>query len=193
MHSGGIAAGAAGGVSMDEFRDAIAAFNGAVRRTLATCQSLTPEVWNAHLRAGFSIGEILEHMALSNGLFERRLASIIGKPAGDSVYACLEDEEIPHLFERAIEPPGIAEPTGEWRDSKEALARFSASARPISALATEDPGDLRRKGAPHPVFGPLDGVQWVLFTTAHNERHRSEIIGLAALAQSAYGTERPPK
>ena len=167
---------------MDDFRDAIAAFDGAVRRVLNTCRALPPEVWQAHPRPGFSVGEVLEHMTLSNVLFERRLTSILDKPVGEAPYANLEDGEIPHLFERATEPPGLAEPTGAWQNADLALAQFNASARPISQLAARDTGDLRRKGASHPVFGPLDGVQWALFAAAHNERHRSEIIGLAALS-----------
>lgn len=105
--------------------------------------------------------------------------------ASERAMAVLEDAEIPHLFERAVEPPGVAEPTGEWRDRDIALARLAESARPISEMVSNDVGDLWMKVAPHPIFGPLDGVQWALLAAAHNERHRSEIIRLAGLAASA--------
>ena len=165
-----------------EFARAITAFDGAIRRTLDTCRALPLESWNAYFPGRFSIAEVVEHMALSNRLFERRLTSILAADTGEQLYTVLADAEVPHLFERASEPPGIAEPTGEWRDRDEALARFEESACGVSALAEKDPGDLRMKGGPHPIFGPLDGVQWALFAAAHNERHRSEIIGLAAIA-----------
>ena len=169
---------------MSEFTEATAAFDGAIGRALHTCRALPLESWNAHSPGRFSIAEVIEHMALSNRLFERRLGTIMAANAGEQPYAVLADAEVPHLFERASEPPGIAEPTGEWRDRDEALARFEESARGVSAFARQDTGDLRMKGAPHPLFGPLDGVQWALFAAAHNERHRSEIIGLAGLAAS---------
>lgn len=172
----------AGALRMNDFIDSIRIFEGAISRTLQTCSALSADAWNTPQAGRFSIAEVVEHMALSNGLFERRLASILAGVGGDCLYAQLDDAEIPHLFERAAEPPGIAEPSGKWRDRDAALARFEESARAVSALASRDTGDLRTKGAPHPIFGPLDGVQWALFAAAHNERHRSEIIGLANLA-----------
>jgi hypothetical protein len=171
---------------VSDFTGAVEAFDGAIRRTLETCRSLPPDRWNSHAPGRrHSIGEVVEHMALSNRLFQRRLRSILDGAPVDQPYSSLEDAEVPHLFERASEPPGIAEPTGEWRDRDAALSLFAESARPISEMAKEAVGDLRMKGAPHPVFGRLDGLQWALFAAAHNERHRSEIIGLAVPPSSA--------
>jgi hypothetical protein len=31
-------------------------------------------------------------------------------------------------------------------------------------------------GAPHPAFGLLDGEQWLLFASAHLERHRAQLL-----------------
>lgn len=118
------------------------------------------------------------------------LASLLKAPEGESPYAVIDDAEVPHLFERATEPPGIAEPTGEWRDRGQALERFQESGRRLSDLADKCEGDMRMKGAPHPIFGPLDGVQWAQFAAAHNERHRSEIIGLAMRAATAKSPDR---
>lgn len=167
---------------MIEFSEATTAFDEAIGRVLQTCRALPVESWNARQAGRFSIAEVVEHMALSNRLFERRLGAILASDAGERPYTVLADAEVPHLFERAAEPPGIAEPTGDWRDREEALVRFEESARGVSVLAQQDTGNLRMKGAPHPLFGPLDGVQWALFAAAHTERHRSEIIGLAGLA-----------
>jgi len=33
--------------------------------------------------------------------------------------------------------------------------------------------DLRAYGVAHPVFGLMNGMQWVLFAAAHTERHRA--------------------
>jgi hypothetical protein len=164
---------------MGEFRDAIAAFDAATRRAVQTCASVPAGLWVQKDRSGTSMSEVVEHMALSNGLFLQRLEKILASPGGSDPYAQLEDAEIPHLFGRVDEPPGIAEPTGTWSDRDDALRSLEASAAPLVALSNSA-GDFRRRGARHPLFGPLDGVQWALFAEAHTERHRSELIGMHA-------------
>ena len=46
-----------------------------------------------------------------------------------------------------------------------------------NALKRGMPG-ARFTFVPHPVFGLMDGLQWVLFAAAHTERHRAQLIGL---------------
>jgi len=164
---------------MIDFKQAIASFARASKRTILTCVDVSPTHWVAHPRAGYhSMSEVVEHMALSNGLFAGRLEKIFAAPARDSAYAVLEDEEIPHLFERVDEPPGIAEPGGSWVERDDALRRLEESAERVIAFGETGGSSPRMRGALHPLFGPLDGVQWALFAAAHTERHRSELIGL---------------
>ena len=35
--------------------------------------------------------------------------------------------------------------------------------------------DFRDHLGPHPVFGALDGYQWILLLSAHSERHTKQI------------------
>ncbi|UPT63001.1 MAG: DinB family protein [Hyphomonadaceae bacterium JAD_PAG50586_4] len=164
---------------MSDYRTALASFERAVARTVLTCADVTPDDWVARPRQDrHSMSEVLEHMSLSNELFRARLEKIRTAPAAVERYSSLDDDEIPHLFERVDEPPGIAEPSGTWRAPKEAVRRFQESAAGILACADLDERLVRMRGAPHPLFGPLDGVQWALFAAAHTERHRSELIGL---------------
>lgn len=164
---------------MIDLKHAIASFARASKRTVLTCADISPSHWVAHPRAGHhSMSEVVEHMALSNGLFAGRLERIFAAPARDSVYSVLDDEEIPHLFERVDEPPGIAEPSGSWVERDDALRQFEESAKRVIAFGEIDGASPRMRGAPHPLFGPLDSVQWALFAAAHTERHRSELIGL---------------
>lgn len=167
------------GGAMSAYRSALASFERAVARTVLTCSDVSPDEWIAHPRPDrHSMSEVLEHMSLSNELFRARLEKIRAAPIASQRYSALEDDEIPHLFERVDEPPGIAEPSGTWRDPKEAIRRFQESAAGVMACADVDEEFVRMRGAPHPLFGPLDSVQWALFAAAHTERHRSEIIGL---------------
>lgn len=163
---------------MDAFETAMDGYRGAARRFLATCAGLSDTVWAAPRSGRHSIAEVAEHVALSNALFAARLARL-ATAADSDVSTPLEDGEIAHLFERAAEPPGIASPTGSWTDRRDALARIAESFEAATAPLASVP-DMRRRVAAHPLFGPMDGVQWALFAAAHTERHRSEIIGLAS-------------
>jgi hypothetical protein len=162
---------------MDAFETAMNGYRDAARRFLATCAGLPDAAWAAPRAGRHSIAEVAEHVALSNALFGARLARLAATADSDAVTP-LEDGEIAHLFERAAEPPGIAAPTGSWTDRAEALPRIAASFAAATALPGAAPV-MRRRIAAHPLFGPMDGVQWALFAAAHTERHRSEIIGLA--------------
>lgn len=161
----------------DAMTPAIRLWQDAARRFLATSAGLDQARWAAARSGRPRIADIAEHAAISNQLFIARLARLATAPDSPSP-SPLEDGEIAHLFERAAEPPGIAVPTGDWTEQAAALPRLAAA---FAVPAAPDPGiDMRRRLAPHPLFGPMDGVQWALFAAAHAERHRSEIIGLAA-------------
>jgi len=163
---------------MGEFQQAVDQFRRAVSRTIATCQSIPSELWNGTPEQPASFGEILEHMAIANGLTGKRLKAIATRTEDADFSSVLEDDEIPHVFWRAAEPPNLAVPTGTWTDRDEAIERFRVGTLELIDLTSEDCGNMRKKGEPHPVFGPMDGVQWALFAAAHTERHRSEMIGL---------------
>lgn len=163
---------------MSEFQQAVDQFRRAVSRAIATCQSIPIEAWNGTPDQPISFGEILEHMAIANGLTGRRLQAIARIAEDDNFASALEDDEIPHVFWRGAEPPNLAVPTGTWTDRDEAIERFRSSMSELIDLASTECGDMRKKGEIHPIFGPLDGVQWALFAAAHTERHRSEMIGL---------------
>ena len=162
---------------MDAFEAAMGGYRDAARRFLVTCSGLSNAAW-AEPRAGHhSIAEIAEHVAISNALFAAVLRRLT-RAADSDAASPLEDGEIAHLFERTVEPPGLAAPTGSWTDRQNALPRIAASFEAATAPHAGGP-NMRRRIAPHPLFGPMDGVQWALFAAAHTERHRSEIIKLA--------------
>ena len=123
------------------------------------------------------MGDVAEHVTIANRGILARLSKI-----GSPIEGCAPDvidEEIPFLFFRGDEPPNVATPTGAWTSWKEAQATFQENATALASWVEETTLDLRAHGAPHPVFGLMDGMQWVLFAAAHMERHRSQLIGLA--------------
>ena len=123
-------------------------------------------------------GAMIEHLAVANYLQARRMVALGNEPALDHPVAIYEDGEIPHLFERGGDGIGLAVPTGSWRDRETMIAGYRKSIETLTSAISGTSDEMRRKGAAHPIFGQFDGVQWVLFATAHNERHRSEFIAL---------------
>jgi hypothetical protein len=149
------------------------------------CLGVTEAQWVFRPRPGaWSMGDVAEHVTIATGNIARRLRTLapLGK-APDIV-----DEEIPYLFYRGDEPPNVATPTGtwtRWTDHADAFRAAVAAVREAAAIE-----DLRARGAAHPVFGTLDGVQWLIFAGAHIERHRSQLIGLAREASAALNQRR---
>jgi hypothetical protein len=143
-------------------------------RTLAT--ELGAEAWTARhpQRGGWSVSEVTEHVTIAARsiatVLEKRLTPLAQPPA-------LEDDEIPFVFYRGDEPPGIGTPSGTWTDSGQAILDFDAAIDAVARAAAAH-SDLRALGSAHPSFGTLDGEQWLLFVGAHTERHRAELFGL---------------
>jgi uncharacterized damage-inducible protein DinB len=152
----------------------------AAERFLSCCTRATGEQWR--FRPGpsaWSMSQITEHVALSNHNIHRMLTKRLLGSLIDGRATSVLDVEIPYLFYRGDEPPNVATPTGDWTDRKVAAEAFDESARALLAWAGTQDSDLRAVGLEHPVFGLLDGVQWLLFAAAHMERHRAQMIGLA--------------
>jgi hypothetical protein len=152
----------------------------AAERFLVHCARATDAQWRFHPDpSAWSISQITEHVALSNHNIQRMLTKRLLGSRIDGRATGILDVEIPYLFYRGDEPPNVATPTGDWTDRRLATETFDANARELVLWAGAQDADLREFGLDHPVFGLLDGVQWLLFAAAHIERHRAQLIGLA--------------
>lgn len=80
---------------------------------------------------------------------------------------------------RPGDAPVLADALARLRDSRAALH----SLRP--ALERADGHSLR---FPHPVWGPLNLYQWLLFVGAHESRHRAQIEALKETMSAARET-----
>ena len=122
--------------------------------------------------AGWSLSEVVEHVAIANNsvlaVVSKRLEPMSGPPD-------ITDEEMPYLFYGSGEPPAGL-PTGTWTDIDESLSRLDASATALRAWAAEASFDLRGRGARHPAFGTLDAAQWLRFSAVHTWRHRRQAM-----------------
>ncbi|MEI6701327.1 MAG: DinB family protein [Actinomycetota bacterium] len=130
-----------------------------------------PEVWNA--------SEITEHLTIANRGIASRISH--GLSIIEIGTTSVLDEEIAYLFYRSDEPPQVSTPSGTWVDLQVAIADFESSVGSVVSAISNLDQDPRLLGAPHPLFGILDAIQWSLFAAAHVERHRSQVIGLGYL------------
>ena len=168
---------------MDEKERAVAELNAAADRFVRTVAASPARCWSAP-PAGWSPSQMTEHVAISCDNIARLLRGhLASNPIARGATGVL-DVEIPYLFYRGDEPPSVATPTGTWTDPADGARRLAASVDAIASWAASTPLDLRTVGVRHPVFGVLDGMQWLLFAAAHVERHRAQAIGVLSAADS---------
>ena len=135
-----------------------------------------PDVW--------SITEILEHLTI----LERRIPALLesrmaGAAPGNENVDELKDS---HLFEGVVArgtkvaAPEHVQPTGRFSSCNEALTAFDSARQDTIAYVRTEPPYLRGRAFPHPIFGPLDGFQWLLVLGAHTKRHTLQIEEIKA-------------
>jgi len=77
--------------------------------------------------------------------------------------------------EARVKGPDAVMPKGRWPDYAELLAQFESTRDRSLHFASATQADLRAFAFPHPILGPLDCYQWLLFLAAHCERHVRQI------------------
>lgn len=151
----------------------------AADRFIAEAEAETLDQWLFRPEpSAWSMAHIAEHVALANGNLHAVLAKGLLNDHVLTRSTDVLDDEIPYLFYRGDEPPNLATPSGQWIDLPKALESVRKSSMLILEWVDSVSFDLRKVGVPHPMFGLMDGVQWLLFAAAHMERHRAQLIGL---------------
>jgi uncharacterized damage-inducible protein DinB len=145
---------------------------------LAAVTGLDASQWDFKpMPVQWSIAEILEHIAI----VENRVHSLIGRmkdapPAEAGRNDAQIDEfviaAVPQRSTKFEAPPQIL-PSHQWTPA-ETLERFTGSRAHTIHLLLNAPF-LRGHVAPHPVFGPWDGYQWILAAAGHAARHTEQI------------------
>jgi hypothetical protein len=130
----------------------------------------------------WSAAEVVEHLAL----IEDVVVGVLGRlPQGPAPAADWDAKRVDAMLLAKVpdrstkyEAPPQARPAARWTP-EEALEHFLASRAKTAALL-ETMTDLRAHVIPHPVFGPMDGYQWVLAVAAHSARHTQQILEVKA-------------
>jgi hypothetical protein len=134
-----------------------------------------PETW--------SVGQIAEHTTavlrssqrfLTTKLLQQRLPP---DPPGPRV---TDEQIVNRMFDRTrrFSAPETVQPKGRWATREELLHAFVESRNTLAQWCAPLTINLREFGTPHPMFGLLDGIQWMVFIAAHTERHTHQILEL---------------
>ncbi len=131
----------------------------------------------------WSIAEVIEHVTMTDrGI--RGLASRALRPFAAGERPALSDAAIATIFDSdgLPPPPDGQEPTGTWIDRAAAIDQFKETSAALAGWYETTDLDLRALTFSHPVFGLLDGVQWLLFAASHHDNHTRDVLELQQLA-----------
>jgi hypothetical protein len=116
----------------------------------------------------------------------RGLASRALRPFAAGERTALGDAAIATIFDGdGPPPPDAQEPSGTWTDRAPAIQQFTHASDALAAWYQSTDVDLRTLTYPHPIFGLLDGVQWLLFAASHHDNHTRDVRELRKLANAA--------
>ncbi len=147
---------------------------------IAATKGLSTEQWN--FKAGtnrWSIAEIVEHLASTEEMLLQRVQNeVMNAPAraeGEDVKAL--DEFVRTAIvdrSRKSQAPEPLVPKGRYGSPSDALQQFKANREKTLDYLKKTPG-LRDHAADSPLGKKLDGYQWLIFNSAHTERHLRQL------------------
>ncbi|MGD0577623.1 MAG: DinB family protein [Bryobacteraceae bacterium] len=132
----------------------------------------------------WSIAEVAEHIALSEGFIFQAVQGALQTPAREKMTDArkLDEKILAAVPDRTVKrtAPEPLQPHHQYKSVAEAVAAFkSARDSHIAYIgATQDP--LREHFSKHPALGELDAYQWILLMSAHTERHVNQILEVKA-------------
>lgn len=130
----------------------------------------------------WSVAEVVEHIAVAEQfLFEKAVMGAMNGTASppDRDYKKIDAAILANVPDRTNKrkAPDQMVPTGQWSPT-EALDHFLKSRdRNIDFL--KNTPDLRGHVTDGP-FGPMDAYEWLIFISAHSERHTKQILEVKA-------------
>lgn len=135
----------------------------------------------------WSVAEIVEHLAMVEDGMSRICAKLIGKAekSGDasdgtiSITSTFEERGVA-IAKIKVEAPEMVRPTGERSisESQATMAEANARLEQIRPLFGQFDGNKHR--FPHPFFGDLSAIEWLVLVGQHKARHIAQIRRLLA-------------
>jgi hypothetical protein len=158
-------------------------------QVIAESSKLSDAQWN--FKAGpdrWSVGEVVEHLALAESfLYGAHQKGIAGPAATAEQRAATKgkDEVILNAIPdrtKKVQAPEPLQPKTSLGNRDQAIGAFRDRRAVTLAYATKTTDDLRSRVMDSPL-GPVDAYQWLLFISAHTERHLAQLREVKANAQ----------
>ncbi len=163
----------------------ITAYLARVRSDLAKIIAETPAAKFDHKPedGGWTGAGVIQHLGKVEGSSAKLLEGLFAKAMADGLametkteswlrsldhHRALDRTRVINAPERLFPEPA-ADLAASWASLQAVRERL------LRALATVDGRDLTAVNAPHPIFGALNGYQWVLMVGQHEERHLTQL------------------
>jgi len=163
----------------------ILAYLSDVRAELTAFVAGTPRERFLHRPAegAWSGTQILFHLGSVEGRTAKLLEGLFAKALADGLAADTGSATMLHALDhlhatdrsRRINAPEWVQPPADPDFDASWASLRKARERTLAAVATVDGRDLTLLSAPHPVFGPINGYQWVLLVGQHEKRHLGQL------------------
>ncbi len=129
----------------------------------------------------WSVAEVAEHITVSeSAIFSLVQKQVMTSPAAPEKRDQVKGKDemilqrVPDRSHKA-QAPEFLRPTGRWATQAELAKTFEDSRAATMEYIRTTNDDLRDHFFDHPVFGTLDGYQWLLLISAHSARHTAQI------------------
>ncbi|MFZ1006770.1 MAG: DinB family protein [Candidatus Sulfotelmatobacter sp.] len=129
----------------------------------------------------WSVAEVAEHITVSesslSGLVEKKIMTSPAAPEKREQVKGKDElilQRVPDRSHKA-QAPEFLRPTGRWATEADLTAAFEESRKATIDYIRTTSDDLRDHFFDHPVFGTLDGYQWLLLISSHSARHTAQI------------------
>jgi hypothetical protein len=131
----------------------------------------------------WSVAEATDHIIAAESLLRGSIEPAMKTEASAEMLANARKEEMIDKVvvdrSKKFQAPEPLKPTGKYATPAEALAAFRAE-RQKTIEFVKSGGDFRLHAAENPVVGPLDAYGWIVFLSAHSERHTLQIEEIQA-------------
>jgi hypothetical protein len=161
-----------------ELSDALLEFRASTDRFVAAFSDASAATWVFKPSPSvYSMAEAIEHVTMTDGGV-RGIAAKALRPFATGEHPALADDAFATIFDNAgPPPPNVPEPSGSWTQDA-GLGQFKETANELAVWYEHTDADLRALTFAHPIFGLLDGVQWLLFAASHHDNHTRDALEL---------------
>ena len=148
-------------------------------------KGLSPAQWN--FKAGpdrWSVAQVTEHIAAAEdyirGMVTEKVMNAPARPAGEDV-AAIDEMVVKMIPDRSTkrQAPEPLVPSNRFGSPEGSLKHFLEARTATEDFLKKAP-DLREHAVDSPLGKKLDAYEWILFISAHSERHTKQILEVKA-------------